>query len=80
MSYIELTLYDKDTDGKTKNDHFRDMLKLGKNRGMTPSAVVFDAWYSSLNNLKAARDLHWNWVAGLKKNRKVNRNDTLVNA
>ncbi|WP_257721262.1 hypothetical protein [Piscirickettsia salmonis] len=33
------------------------MLKLGKNRGMTPSAVVFDAWYSSLNNLKAARDL-----------------------
>ncbi|ALB22071.1 Transposase [Piscirickettsia salmonis] len=74
---IDYRVYDKDTDGKTKNDHFRDMLKLGKNRGMTPSAVVFDAWYSSLNNLKAARDLHWNWVAGLKKNRKVNRNETL---
>ncbi|QGP56135.1 Transposase [Piscirickettsia salmonis] len=74
---IDYRVYDKDTDGKTKNDHFREMLKLGKNRGMTPSAVVFDAWYSSLNNLKAARDLHWNWVAGLKKNRKVNRNETL---
>ncbi|QGP55947.1 hypothetical protein PsalMR5_03422 [Piscirickettsia salmonis] len=27
---IDYRVYDKDTDGKTKNDHFREMLKLGK--------------------------------------------------
>ncbi len=47
---IDYRIYDKDTDGKTKNTHFCDMLKLAKSRGITPSAVVMDAWYSSLNN------------------------------
>ncbi|WP_077216692.1 transposase, partial [Piscirickettsia litoralis] len=74
---IDYRVYDKETDGKTKNEHFREMLKLGKSRGILPEAVVFDAWYSSLDNLKSIRDLGWNWVAGLKKNRKVNRNQTL---
>jgi len=70
---IDYRVYDKDTDGKTKNDHFREMLKLAKDRGVNPSAVVIDAWYSSLDNLKAIRDFGWIWVAGLKKNRMVNR-------
>ncbi len=74
---IDYRIYDKDTNGKTKNEHFRDMLKLAKQRGIIPDAVVIDAWYSSLNNLKAIRDFNWFWVAGLKKNRKVNRNESL---
>jgi hypothetical protein len=28
-----------------KNTHFCDMLQLAKARGITPSAVVMDAWY-----------------------------------
>lgn len=74
---IDYRIYDKNTDGKTKNTHFCDMLSLAKKRGLTPSAVVTDAWYSSLKNLKAIRDHGWNWVTTLRKNRKVNRNITL---
>ncbi|CAM4421212.1 MAG: IS701 family transposase ISMhu9 [Legionellaceae bacterium] len=49
------------------------MLSLAKKRGRNPSAVVMDAWYSSLKNLKAIRDHGWIWVTALRKNRKVKR-------
>lgn len=74
---VDYRIYDKETDGKTKNSHFCDMLSLAKNRGMTPSAVVMDAWYSSLKNLKAIRDHGWIWVTTLRKNRIVNRGEKL---
>ena len=53
---IDYRIYDKNTDGKTKNTHFCDILSLAKVRGLTPEAVVIDAWHSSLKNLKAIRD------------------------
>lgn len=74
---VDYRMYEKTADGKTKNDHFRDMLKLAKQRGLKPEAVVMDAWYSSLDNLKAIRDLGWVFVTCLKKNRQVNRGETL---
>lgn len=74
---VDYRIYDKDTDGKTKNSHFCDMLSLAKKRGLKPSAVVMDAWYSSLKNLKAIRDHGWIWVTTLRKNRKVNRDVSL---
>jgi hypothetical protein len=74
---IDYRIYDKDTDGKTKNSHFCDMLSLTKARGLTPEAVVIDAWYSSLKNLKAIRDHGWVWITCLRKNRKVNRDISL---
>ena len=74
---VDYRLYDKDTDGKTKNSHFCDMLSLAKSRGLKPNAVVFDSWYSSLKNLKAIRDHGWIWVTNLRKNRKVNRDENL---
>lgn len=70
-------IYDKNTDGKTKNTHLREMLKLAKERGIRPEAVVMDSWYSSLDNLKSIRDHSWVWVTTLRKNRKVNRNVSL---
>ena len=76
---IDYRVYDKTTDGKTKNDHFREMLKLAHTRGLKPEAVVMDCWYSSLDNLKAIKDLGWIWVMGLKKNRVVNRRELLEN-
>lgn len=76
---IDYRIYDKDTDGKTKNGHFRDMLSQARNRGITPSFVVVDTWYSSLDNLKCIRSFNWDWVAGIRKNRKINRNETLEN-
>lgn len=71
---IDYRIYDKDTDGKTKNTHFCDMLSLAKSRGLEPDAVVMDTWYSSLDNLKAIRSHGWVWVTPLRKNRIVNRN------
>jgi len=64
-------LYDKDNDGLSKNDHFTAMLKVAKERGFSPSCVVFDSWYSSLENLKEVRDLGWNFLTRLKENRTV---------
>jgi Transposase DDE domain len=74
---IDYRIYDKDTDGKTKNTHFCDMLSQAKARGLTPEAVVMDAWYSSLKNLKAIRDHGLIWVTVLRKNRIVNRSERL---
>ena len=74
---VDFRIYDKDTEGKTKNSHFCEMLSVSKKRGLAPSAVVMDAWYSSLKNLKAIRDHGWIWVTPLRKNRTVNKNVSL---
>lgn len=65
-------LYDKPTDGATKNDHFRQMLVTAHERGFQPQCVLFDSWYSSLENLKTVRDYGWRWLTQLKSNRLVN--------
>jgi len=70
---MDYRIYHPPTDGKTKNDHFRDMLGLAKKRGVCPCAVLADTWYSSLDNLKYIRDLGWIWVMPLRKNRAVGR-------
>ena len=77
---VDFRIYNKGSDGKTKNDHFREMFKQAIAREVNFSIVVFDAWYSSLNNLKACRDFSKAWVAGLKANRKVNKNETFNSA
>jgi len=76
---VDFRIYAPQEDGKTKNDHFKEMLKLAKQRGLSPEAVIADCWYSSLTNLKMIKDMGWFWIMGLKKNRKVNRNQELKN-
>lgn len=65
-------LYDKAVDGKSKNDHCREMLSVAKQRGFEPECVTFDGWFSSLANLKHIRELGWRWLTRLKSNRLVN--------
>lgn len=74
---MDVRIYEPKEDGKTKNDHFRELLTQAKRREVKPEAVIADSWYSSLNNLKHIRGLGWNWVMGLKKNRSVNRKEKL---
>ena len=62
--------------GKTKNEHFRDMASEAKERGFAPSHVLFDAWYSGLENLKAIRAQEWLFLTRLKANRHVNPDGT----
>lgn len=73
-------LYDKPNDGKTKNDHFRELLQTAKKRGFQPRAVLFDSWYTSLDNLKLINRLGWKWLAPLKDNRQVNPDRTGLRA
>ena len=49
-------LYDKASDGLSKNAHFRALVQAAAERGFTPECVVFDSWYSS-------RDHSWNSVS-----------------
>jgi putative transposase len=70
----DFRLYEKD--GKTKNEHLREMLDKASDREFEPEYVVFDSWYSGLDNLKEVRDLGWTFFTRLKKNRKVNPDDT----
>ena len=65
-------IYDKAVDGKSKNDHCREMLDVAKHRGFAPACVIFDSWFSSLANLKHIHQLDWVWLTRLKRNRLVN--------
>lgn len=76
---MDVRIYEPKEDGKTKNDHFRELLHLAKERGVKPEAVIADSWYSSLDNLKCIRDYGWNFVMGLRKNRTVNKGEKLEN-
>jgi hypothetical protein len=57
----------------TKNDHFRAMIDVAHARGFRPSRVLFDGWYSGLENLKHLRAKGWGWLTRLKANRLVNK-------
>ena len=65
-------LYDKEHDGKSKNDHFCEMVQTAYERGFAPEYVLFDSWYGSLENLKLITSYGWRWFTQLKGNRTVN--------
>lgn len=68
---VDYRIYDIQTDGKTKNQHFRDMLITANHRGFKPRYILVDSWYTSLDNLKLIHHFQWKWVAQLRKNRIV---------
>ena len=68
----DFRVYDRPLSGLTKNDHFRRMLEVAEGRGFQPRWVLFDSWYTSLENLKAIRDKGWFWMSQLRSNRRVN--------
>lgn len=67
-------LYHKAVDGKTKNDHFADLLTAARDRGFQPRCVLFDGWYASTDNLKRVRGFGWTFLTRLKANRLVRLN------
>ncbi len=70
---MDYRIWNPPDDGKTKNDHFGEMLGAAKQRQLHPEMVVADSWYSSLANLKAIRSHGWDWVMGLRSNRLVGK-------
>lgn len=73
-------LYDKAHDGLSKNDHFCAMVQTAHARGFEPAYVLFDIWYSGLENLKLLRNLGWHFFTQLKANRHVNPDNTGLRA
>jgi putative transposase len=67
----DFRIYNKDQDALSKNDHFRAMIQKAHARGFEPGLVLFDSWYSGLDNLKLLRSLGWHWLTQLKSNRQV---------
>ena len=64
-------VYRKDGDGKTKNDHFADLVTAAHRRGFRPRAVLFDGWYASVEGLKTVRAFGGISVTRFKGDREV---------
>lgn len=71
MYPTDYRLYHKSVDGRTKNDHFRDLLTTAHERGFHPRYVLFDGWYTGLENLKLVRSFGWLFLGRLKSDRLV---------
>lgn len=73
ISYpINYRIYHPDTDGKTKNDHFREMfMNLVTHKQLKTNTILFDSWYASVDNLKLIHRQNWIFFTTLKNNRKV---------
>lgn len=69
---IDFRIYAKAMDGKTKNDHFREMLRAAKqDKHIQARTILFDSWYGSWQNLKLVNDLGMVFFTPLKSNRLV---------
>jgi hypothetical protein len=67
----DFRVYDRPFGGKSKDEHFVDMLLEARKRGIDPSHVIFDSWYASLDNLKLIGEIGSHWFTRLKENRLV---------
>ena len=61
----------RQSDEKTKNDYFQEMVREVWHEGLRPVWITADSWYSSLDNLKFLRNLEIGIHMGLEKNRVV---------
>jgi len=69
---IDYRVYAPEADGKTKNDHFRDMVRNAKSdKQIKAQTLLFDSWYASVDNLKLIQRLGMFFVTTLKDNRMV---------
>lgn len=69
---IDYRLYAPMQDGKTKNEHFREMLIAAKKeKGIKSEIILFDSWYASVENLKLIHRMPMKFVTTLKENRLI---------
>lgn len=65
-------IYRNAADGKTKNDHFKDMpVNAIADKAFKAKTVLFSSWYASWENLKLAHSLKQTFYTPLKSNRLV---------
>jgi hypothetical protein len=69
---IDYRIYDNTVDGKSKNDHFQQMLiQALADKNIKAKTVLFDNWYASWQNLKLVHNLKLIFYTTLKNNRLV---------
>ena len=69
---IDYRIYAPDADGKTKNDHCREMLlNAFHEKQLHAHTILFDTWYASEANLKLIHRLDKVFVTHLASNRMV---------
>lgn len=72
---IDYRIYHPETDGKTKNDHFQEMFRRAiTHKHLKARTILFDSWYSSVDNLKLVHRAGWTFFTTLKSNRMVSLN------
>jgi hypothetical protein len=69
---IDYRIYAPEQDGKTKNDHFVEMVMNAiSDKGIQAKRILFDSWYASVDNLKLVNRLGLIFFTTLKSNRMV---------
>jgi len=69
---IDYRIYAPDQDGKTKNDHFAEMVRNTlSDKKILAKYILFDSWYASVANLKLVHRLGLTFFTTLKSNRMV---------
>ena len=69
---IDFRIYAPDQDGKTKNEHFVEMVRNAiSEKQIQAKRILFDSWYASANNLKLVHRLGLIFFTTLKSNRMV---------
>lgn len=69
---VDFRVYAPGTDGKTKNDHFQEMLLAAKEKKRIKAKyVLMDSWYASVGNLKLIHRKGMIFFTTLKENRLI---------
>ena len=69
---IDYRIYAPDQDGKTKNDHFAELvINAVFAKKIKAKRILFDSWYASADNLKLVDRLDLTFFTTLKSNRMV---------
>ena len=69
---IDYRIYAPEADGKTKNEHFREMLlRAVADKQIQAQTLLFDSWYAAADNLKLIHRLNLVFFTTLKENRLV---------
>lgn len=73
---IDWRIFDPDKDGKSKNDHVREMLhNLHHHKKLPYRAVLMDSWYANTELMLMIADLGKIYYCPIKANRQVNDQD-----
>jgi hypothetical protein len=68
---IDYRVFDPDTDGKTKLDHVRDMLRAVSHRAVPFETVLMDSWYATKDLMLLIDGMGKKYYCPLKSNRQV---------